>query len=199
MGTTASAAAARVPIGATGSQAPGFWGMALLIATEASLFAYLLFSYFYLGSIGPAWPTAGPPELRLALPNTVLLLASSVTMWWGDAGIRQGDEGRLRLGLLATFVLGAVFLSIQGVEYSHKSFTPETDAYGSLFFTITGFHAAHVIVGMLMVAVAELRAWRRHFDATHRLAVTNTAMYWHFVDAVWLVVFTTLYLAPRLG
>ena len=89
----------RLPLGAEGKSAPGWWGLVLLIVTEASLFVYLLFSYFYLGSMarGP-WPPPGPPELRLALPNTAILLLSSGTMWWAESGIRRNGQGRLRLG-----------------------------------------------------------------------------------------------------
>lgn len=188
----------RLPLDGEGKSAPGWWGMVLLIVTEASLFVYLLFSYFYLGSMarGP-WPPSGLPELRLALPNTGVLLLSSGAMWWAESGIRRGDETRLRLGLMLTLMLGAVFLGIQLVEYRHQSFTPATSAYGSLFYTITGFHGAHVAVGLLMLAVVGLRAWLGHFSSRHHLAVTNVSWYWHFVDAVWLAVFTSLYLSPR--
>ena len=194
----ATAVARWLPVGRAGTGATGWWGMILLIVTEASLFAYLLFSYFYLGSMARgAWPPSGPPELRLALPNTVILLLSSAAMWWAESGVRQGRQGRLRLGLLLTLVLGIVFLAIQVVEYSNKQFTPATDAYGSLFFTITGFHGAHVAVGLLMIAVVAVRAWLGHFSERRHLAVTNVSWYWHFVDVVWLAVFTSLYLSPR--
>lgn len=188
----------RLPLDGEGKSAPGWWGMVLLIVTEASLFVYLLFSYFYLGSMarGP-WPPSGLPELRLALPNTGVLLLSSGTMWWAESGIRRGDETRLRLGLLLTLMLGAGFLGIQVIEYHHQAFTPATSAYGSLFYTITGFHGAHVAVGLLMLAVVGLRARLGHFSSRHHLAVTNVSWYWHFVDAVWLAVFTSLYLSPR--
>lgn len=189
-----------LPVGGEGKQAVGAWGMMLAIATEAALFAYLLFSYFYLASMarGP-WPPSGLPELRLAMPNTVILLLSSVAMWWGESGIRCGSQGRLRLGLLVTFILGAIFLAIQGAEYGNKHFTLHTNAYSSLFLTITGFHSAHVFVGLLMNAVVQARAWLGHFTAERHLAVTNVAWYWHFVDIVWLTVFTVLYLSPHFG
>ena len=182
------------------ARTPGFWGMMLLIATEASLFAYLLFSYFYLGSMatGP-WPPDGSPSLKLVIPNTILLLLSSGTMYWAESGIRRGVTGRIRIGLLATLLLGIVFLVIQGIEYSKKHFTPTTSAYGSLFFTITGFHGAHVFVGLLMIAVISVRAFLGHFGAGRHEAVTNVSWYWHFVDVVWLCVFTSLYVSPYLG
>jgi heme/copper-type cytochrome/quinol oxidase subunit 3 len=194
----ATAVAHRLPVDGVGKQATGWWGMILLITTEAALFAYLLFSYFYLGSMARgAWPPSGPPALRLALPNTAILLLSSGAMWWAESGARRGEQGRLRLGLAATLLLGLVFLAIQAVEYSDQRFTPRTNAYGSLFFTITGFHGAHVMVGLLMIAVVTVRAWLGHFSARHHLAVTNVSWYWHFVDVVWLAVFTSLYLSPR--
>jgi len=182
------------------ARAPGFWGMMLLIATEASLFAYLLFSYFYLGSMatGP-WPPGGPPSLKLVLPNTAILLLSSGTMYWAESGVRRGEVTRLRIGLVLTLLLGVLFLAIQGVEYSEKKFTPMTSAYGSLFFTITGFHGAHVFVGLLMIAVIGVRAFLGHFGEGRHEAVTNVSWYWHFVDAVWLCVFTSLYLSPYFG
>jgi heme/copper-type cytochrome/quinol oxidase subunit 3 len=189
-----------LPVNPADHRSPGWWGMILVITTEAGFFAYFLFGYFYLGSMAHgAWPPGGAPSLSLALPNTIILVASSITMWWGESGIRRGNQWRLRVGLAVTFVLGAVFLVVQGVEYSRAAFTPRTGAYGSLFFTITGFHGAHVAAGLLMNAFAQARAWAGHFTGDRHLAVSNIAMYWHFVDVVWLVVVLSLYLSPRCG
>jgi len=188
-----------LPINPAERRNPGWWVMVLIICTEAMLFAYLLFYYFYLGSMANTpWPPGGPPDLKLALPNTIILLLSSATMWWGETGIRSGSQMRLRMGMLITLILGIIFLVIQGIEYSKKDFALQSNAYGSLFFTITGFHGAHVFVGLLFNLVVQIRAWLGHFTMERHLAVTNAAMYWHFVDAVWLVVFTSLYLVPRL-
>lgn len=203
--TAAAAAAATavdargLPFGGPEAHSSGRWGMALVVGTEAAFFAYLLFAYFYLGSMANGWPPSGPPSLRVALPNTALLIASSGAMWWAESGIRGGNQGRLRLGLLLTFALGATFLVFQGVEFSRTPFGLSSSVYSSAFYFITGFHGAHVLVGLLMIAVAEARALAGHFDARHHLAVSNTALYWHFVDVVWLVVFTSLYLGPRLA
>ncbi len=189
-----------LPVNAEGRRNVGFWGMMLFISTEAALFAFLLFSYFYLGSKarGP-WPPDGPPDLRLVLPNTFILLLSSATYWWGERGIKLGQQWRLKAGLFITFLLGAAFLVIQGIEYSNKSFTPASHAYGSLFFTITGLHGTHVFVGLLMNVFVQLRAWAGHFTKERHLAVTNAGWYWHFVDLVWIAVLTSLYLSPRFG
>ena len=187
-----------LPINPGERRNPGWWAMVLIITTEAMLFAYLLFAYFYLGSMANTpWPPGGAPELKLALPNTIILLVSSGTMWWAESGIRLGSQLRLRLGMLVTLLLGIAFLAIQAIEYSKKDFTLQSNAYGSLFFTITGFHGAHVFVGLLFNVVVQLRAWLGHFTVDRHLAVTNAALYWHFVDIVWLVVFTTLYLVPH--
>jgi cytochrome c oxidase subunit I+III len=186
-----------LPVGGIGSRTVGWWGMTCTIATEAAFFAYLLFSYFYLGSMASVWPPREPPELTLALPNTVVLLASSAALWWGESGIRHGSRGRLRLGLAITILLGVAFLVVQVVEYSRQTVGPGTNAYGSLFFTITGFHGAHVAVGLLMLLYVLARALRGDFGDDRHEAVSNVALYWHFVDAVWLAVFTSLYLSPR--
>ena len=194
-----AAAALAIPYAPEAAHASGRWGMRLLIATESSFFAYLLFSYFYLGSMAPAWPPDGPPSLTVAGPDTVILLSSSVTLWWAERGIARGAQTRLRAGLLITFVLGAVFIALQAWEWSQKTFTPQTSAYGSLYFTVTGFHGAHVAAGLLMNLVVQVWAWRGLFTRDRHALVSNAALYWHFVDAVWVVVFTSLYLVPRLA
>jgi len=188
----------RYPINPAARSNPGWWVMALVITTEAMLFAYLLFSYYYLGSMSVgAFPPDGPPELKLTLPNTIILLVSSGTFWWAERGIRAGNQTRLRVGMAITLLLGIAFLVIQGIEYSRKSFTLQHNAYAGLFFTITGFHGAHVFIGLLMNVVVQVWAWRGWITERRHLAVTNAAMYWHFVDAVWLAVFFSLYITPR--
>ncbi len=197
---TARAMPTALPIGNGVPRSPGWWALIWTIATEACLFAYLLFSYYYLASQarGP-WPSTGPLSLTLAIPQTCLLVASSVVYWWGEKGIERGDQGRLRLGLLVTFIMGVVFLILEGLDWNNQPFTAKTDAFGSLYYTITGFHGAHVIVGLLLNLIVQIWAWRGTFTRERHLAVTNAGMYWHFVDVVWLFVFTTFYLTPRWG
>jgi heme/copper-type cytochrome/quinol oxidase subunit 3 len=176
------------------------YGLVFLVATEGALFAYLLFSYFFLGSQAPGpWPPSGAPPLLTAAVNTGILLASSVTAWWGQGGIEKGASGRLLTGLSATFVLGAVFAGVQIHEWLGKTFTPATDAYGSLFFTITGVHIAHVVVGLIILICLITWTLLGRFTAQRHLHVTVGVLYWHFVDAVWLAVFAALFLTPRLG
>ena len=114
-GTTGAQAATQIaipgrklPVGSKGHLASGWLGMLTLIATEATLFAYLLFSYFYLAShaLG-TWPPSGAPSLRIAVPGTLILIAGSVVMWWGERGIKRGNPGQLMIGLAAALILGA--------------------------------------------------------------------------------------------
>ena len=178
----------------------GRWGMWLFIGTEGMLFALLFFGYFYLGGSQAKWPPREDPTLKLALVLLAILLASSVVLWWGERGIKRGSAATLRLGLVGTLLLAAAFLYVQSIEYRHhlQKLTPQTDAYGSIFYTITGFHLAHVIVGVLMLLFVLARAMAGHFDGERHLAVQNAALYWHFVDVVWLLVVAILYVSPRL-
>lgn len=189
-----------LPVGSIGRDASGWWGMLTLIATEAALFAYLLFSYFYIASHAPApWPPKGAPSLDLAIPGTLVLLAGSVTMWWGERGIERGRNGQLIGGLVLSMALAIAFIVLEGIEWAGKPFTLSTDAYSSLYFTITGFHLAHVLVGLLILGSILLWTLLGHFDANRHSAVSIGVIYWHFVTAVWVAVFFTFYLAPRLG
>lgn len=190
-----------LPIELHGSEATGWWGNVLLIATDLVLFASLISSYFYLHLVVPTWPPAGipRPELTIASIETVVLLLSSAPMVWAERSIHHGNQRGLRWGLLLNFVLGAIFLALQFSEYSGLEFGPQQNAYAAIFYTTTGFHGLHVAFGLLMNLFLQLRAWLGHFTARRYLAVQNVALFWHFVDAVWIVIFLSLYLSPRLG
>jgi cytochrome c oxidase subunit III len=190
------------PREAAEGRSPSWWGMVLLIFTEATFFAILLLSYFYLRfQTGPTWPPDGieKPDLFLVSIMTPILVLSSVPMHWADTGIREGRLWRLRLGLLATLAQGGTFLGLQAVEYHTllDKFTPRTDAYGSLFFTITGFHGLHVAVGLLLIAWLLVNSFRGRWTRHSHQAVANIALYWHFVDLVWLFILTSLYFSPH--
>ena len=178
------------------------WGMALFCATEVALFAYLLSSYFYLGVNNPHWPPSGieNPKLTLPVTMTIALFSSSLALHWGERGIRADDHRRLRLGIGIAIVLGLVFLGLQWREYHDKlrQFGPQTHAYSASFFTITGFHGTHVAFGVLLLGFTLVRAARRQFTAHNHAGVSVTSLYWHTVDGVWLAIFASLYLSPRL-
>lgn len=191
-----------LPVGAIDTRASGWWAMIFVVFTEASLFAYLLFSYFYL-AVQPhpvgTFPEGGLPSVALALPDTAVLLLSSAAIAWAQFNIERDDNFRLCLGLAAGAVLGMVFLAVQYFEWAEKPFTLASSTYSSLYFTVTGFHMAHVIVGVVMLWA--LFAWSAmgYFNRVRYAHVHIGALYWHFVDAVWLVIFFTFYITPYLG
>jgi heme/copper-type cytochrome/quinol oxidase subunit 3 len=172
-----------------------WWGMMALIATEAMIFAGLLGSYFFTRAAAKEWPLGGieAPELSRISIFTVVLLASSVPIFWAESGIRRGDLRRLRAGLLLSFLLGAAFLVNQGLEYRELTFGVRDNAYGSLFYGITGLHGLHVLVGLLMNLVVQAKAWLGRVSKDRHVTVTVFGMYWHFVDVVWILLFSTLY------
>lgn len=186
-----------------GSRAFGWWGMMWLIATEATLFAALIASYFYLRfRYGVEWPPGDieKPTLELPIIMSIILLSSSIPAHWAESGIKKGRQWQLRLGLLLAFGLGAAFLAVTlGIEWPEKlkEFTPQTNVYGSLYFTLTGFHVAHLTAGLGFSLWTQVRAWQGAFDSERHLTVQNQTLYWHFVDVVWVFVFTTIYLSPH--
>jgi len=191
-----------IAVRGSGRVGTAWWGMLCLIATEAILFVYLIFSFLYLGAQSPgSWPPDGPPALRLALPDTAILLVSSGVLQWALGGQRRAEARSWRWigGLVVTILLGTAFVAIQLLEWSRKNFAFADGSYSCAYFTLTGLHLLHVIAGLLALLV--VLAWsiwgrlRGPLFEQPRLAV----LYWHFVDAVWLVVFTAVYLAPRIS
>jgi heme/copper-type cytochrome/quinol oxidase subunit 3 len=187
-------------VGSVGPKAFGWWGMVAGMLTEGALFAYLLFGYYYFAiqPHGMPWP-AEMPHFKLAAPNTVILLVSSVAVWWGERGAKQGMPGRQVAGLGLGFLLGALFVVIQTFEWKSKSFSLNSGPYGSLFFTITGFHMAHVVLGLMLLLQLTIWSALGYFGPRRSAPVSIGAIYWHFVDAVWLTVFFTIYITPYLG
>jgi heme/copper-type cytochrome/quinol oxidase subunit 3 len=178
----------------------GWWGMVTLIATEATVFTALLSAYFFIRATSPSWPQGGirPPDLTRISLFTVVLLGSSIPLLWGEAAIRRGQVGKLRVALLVSFLMGAAFLVNQAFEFRGLEFRASDNAYASLFIVITGLHGLHVLAGLLISAVVQLKARLGWFDASHHLSVSIFALYWHFVDGVWIFVFSSLYLAAHL-
>jgi cytochrome c oxidase subunit III len=192
----------KLPVGAMDTRASGWWAMIFTVFTEASLFSYLLFSYYYLAvqpHLPGTFPEGGQPDLTLAIPNTLILLASSVAVGWAQLGIEHGNKWRLVWGLGAGAVLGLIFLVIQVFEWAQKPFGLSSTPYSSLYFVITGFHMAHVVVGVLMLSALTWWSAKGYFNSRRFAHIHIGALYWHFVDAVWLAVFFTFYLTPLLG
>jgi cytochrome c oxidase subunit 3 len=174
-------------------------GMTLFIATEGFLFVLLFFSYFFLARGSGRWLSEEPPKLGLAFALLAILVLSSVTIAWGERQLKAQRTTYARLSLIATFILGLVFVAVQAQEYREhlRTLTPRTDVYGSIFYTITSFHAAHVGMGLLMLLFVLLIPRYRAPEQLHR-SYRNAAMYWHFVDVVWVFVVALLYVLPNI-
>ena len=170
-------------------------GVLLFIVSEIMFFAGLFGSYFQLRAGHKVWP---PPGFTLDVPIAVLLTAilvtSSFTMQYAVTRIRAGDHTGMVRGLTVTLVLGAVFLAGQLYDYMHLGFGIATGIYGTLFYTLTGFHGAHVFGGVVTMAIVLWRGTKGQFSARHHTAVEAISIYWHFVDIVWVCLFSTFYL-----
>jgi cytochrome c oxidase subunit III len=189
-----------LPVGPIRRHGIGWWGAGTLIASEAALFAYLLFSYYYLCATNPpGWLLEPEPAMKLALPNTILLLASSGVAWIGERGILSMKRAQALFGFGAALLMGAAFAAIQILEWHAKSYGLGVSSYSSLYYVTTGFHMAHVCVGLLILAALFLWTALDYFSPRRRLVVSAGVLYWHFVDVVWVFVFTTYYLTPYLG
>jgi cytochrome c oxidase subunit III len=174
-------------------------GMVLFIASEVMFFGGLFGAYFTIRSAATQWPPEGTPHLETwyAAVLTTILVASSVTMQFGVWAIRKNDQRKLVLWLAASLLLGVVFLCGQAYEYStliEEGLTLSSGVFGSTFYTLTGFHGAHVAGGAAFILIVLLRARSGQFTARYHDTVEMASYYWHFVDVVWLGLFSTIYL-----
>ena len=172
--------------------------MAVFIASEAVFFAFLIGVYvYYYGAVvhGPnAGNSLNPPR---TLIFTICLLASSATLLFAERQLARARKQAFRIWLAATILLGAAFLAGQGIEYAgliRRSITPERNLFGASFFTLTGFHGFHVLCGLVSLTILLLLTFRRSFGPKQISGVGAVAMYWHFVDAVWIAIFSLVYL-----
>lgn len=153
------------------------------------------------------WPTNGPGDVggeyqvmgAWGIPaiNTLILLSSGVTITWAHWGLKKNDRTQLILGLMATVVLGFLFLGLQAYEYYHAwndlNLKMNTGMYGSTFYMLTGFHGLHVTLGATMLFVILIRSIKGHFTEENHFAFEGVAWYWHFVDVVWLGLYVFVY------
>jgi len=170
----------------------------LFLASEVMFFAGLIAAYIVLRAGSPTWPIV-QEELSVGLVavNTFILIVSSVTMVQAYAGIETGDQKRLRNMLIATAGLGVVFLSIQAYEWSEllrEGTTAQGSLFGATFYTLTGFHGLHVSGGVVGLIFVILKALRGGYTQAAHDGVELMGLYWHFVDLVWIILFTILYL-----
>src|SRR5579864_1228507 len=178
----------------------GSYAMMLTILTEAFLFLALFVSYFMLSSNKDRWRIEELPKLHFALPMLAVLIISSLVLHWGERQVKKERYLSARVGVAITILIGLVFLTLSAFDYREhwEHLTPDTDSYGSIFYAITSFHAAHVIVGLLiLIYVLILPRYAPAAESPYR-PYHVAAMYWHFVDVVWIFVVAILYVGPHL-
>jgi cytochrome c oxidase subunit III len=174
-------------------------GMLIFLGSWGMMFAALFFSYGFLRSQSAVWPPVGVPHIPLGLPalNTAILLASSFTFSRGLADLRRGRRGRLPWAVAATFALGALFLVLQVVVWRSLyriGLTPSTGGlYGSVFYALTAIHALHVAAGLCMLLWVFARSLRGAYTEHNPINVKMCTLFWHFVDAMWVLMFVTVY------
>ena len=177
------------------------YGMVLFIASEVMFFVAWFWAYFNAAlypteQMGGTWPPEGVLTFdpwHLPLLNTLILLTSSTTVTWAHHAIQHGDKKGAVQGLLVTCILGALFTCVQAYEYATAPFEFTGGIYGSTFFMATGFHGAHVLIGTTFLIVCLFRAQAGHFKPDHHFGFEAAAWYWHFVDVVWLFLFSCIY------
>ena len=179
------------------SQRTAVFGMTIFLASEAMLFAGLIAGYIVLRLSSPAWPPSPEyPKLPILLTgiNTVFLITSSFTYHFAEVAVKKGKKGIAWLFL--TVLLGSLFLCIQAYEWYHLHheglWFNTGGAYGASFFVLTGFHGLHVLIGVLMIAWALIRQLGGAFTAQSHTYLILAGMYWHFVDVVWLFLYSVL-------
>jgi cytochrome c oxidase subunit 3 len=171
-------------------------GMFLFIASEVMLFGSFFTAYFFVRVVGhQAWPPS-PFHIPVFVAgiNTAILVTSSFTMHWALQSIKRGNRAGLQAGILLTFLMGLTFLLTQAREYSRLGFAPHDTGFGTIFYMLTGLHGAHVFVGLSILLFMTIRAFRGHFSPEHHHGVEIAGIYWHFVDVMWIVVYTTIYI-----
>jgi cytochrome c oxidase subunit III len=174
---------------------PPTLGMLLFIMSEIMIFGAFFTAYFFIRIVNHnPWPAPGTklPE-AVAGVNTAILLSSSLTIHWALSSIKRGNRFGLKAGMTATFLLGLTFLTVQINEYVHIGFAPRYAAQSSVFYGLTGLHGAHVFIGLCMLLMVTVRAFRGHYSAEHHQGMEVPGIYWHFVDIMWVVVYTTVY------
>jgi cytochrome c oxidase subunit 3 len=197
-------ASGATPPPSRGSQiSMGMLAMIFFIGSEIMLFGSFFAAYFFVRfNVADQWPpldSAGEPfELPIVLTglNTLILVASSFTLHWGEHRLKHYEDRKsLERGLLVTIFLGATFLLIQINEYIHLGFTPQDQAFGATFYTLTGFHGLHVFVGLSILTLMYIRVKKAHdFSSRWATPLQAGSLYWHFVDVVWVILFILVYL-----
>jgi cytochrome c oxidase subunit III len=172
-------------------------GMVLFVAGEAMFFAALFAAYFSSRAAATVWPPKpiGVPDLPIPAVLTAILVSSSVVLQFGIRAIRRGHVATFERLLALTILLGLCFLALQGYDYSTLTFGIKGGIYPSLFYVMTGLHMAHVVGGVVLLSVVGAQAVTGQISAVRHEPVEAATIYWHFVDIVWIALFTVFYVA----
>ncbi|HZW22717.1 cytochrome c oxidase subunit I [Noviherbaspirillum sp.] len=199
--TVATGESLRLPCHYATRQPPGWWGTLIALLADATLFLSLLFAYFYLWTVSPAWPPEGFGGAGLLWPSLALiaLLASSAALQWGETGNRQGRRGRLQAGFLLAMGLALAFVVLQAAALAGGAPSATAHAYRALMFTITGFQFVHVAIAILMAGFTLLRARRGMISPRRPVVPRVAALFWHYTVLQWLGGFATLHLFPLIA
>jgi cytochrome c oxidase subunit 3 len=179
---------------------PQLLGMLLFIISEIMVFGAFFTAYFFIRVVqGEQWFPFEDFHLPKGVAgiNTAILLSSSVTLHIATLGARKGNRAQLKWWMLITALLGATFLGVQINEYrvlTHEGITPQAFSQGSIFFGLTGLHGAHVLIGLILLTMVTVRSFRGHFTPEEHRGVEIPGIYWHFVDVMWVIVYSTVYL-----
>jgi cytochrome c oxidase subunit 3 len=172
-------------------------GVIVWLSSELMFFAALFAMYFTIRAVNePHWPAKGVVlDLKTAAPFTIILVLSSVTCQLGVFAAERGDVQKLRFWFMVTFFMGSVFIGGQAFEYFvHNDFSLASHAYGSTYYITTGFHGLHVLGGLIAFVLLMLRTTYGKFSPQQATAAIVVSYYWHFVDIVWIGLFTVIYL-----
>jgi cytochrome c oxidase subunit III len=176
---------------------PALLGMLLFIISEVMVFGAFFTAYFFIRVVAEpgGWFPIDGKDLPVAVAgvNTAILVSSSLTLHWAQTSIKNGNRFGLQAGMTATFLLGLTFLFIQINEYVHVGFAPQDMAQATVFFSLTGLHGAHVTIGLVLLGMVTVRAFKGHFSPEEHHGVEIPGIYWHFVDVMWIVVYVTVY------
>ena len=174
---------------------PQLLGMLLFIISEVMIFGAFFTAYFFIRvGQGDPWPAPGTTlPVEVAGVNTAVLWSSSLTMHWAQTSIKRGNRFGLKAGILTTFLLGATFLFVQINEYANIGFAPQDSAQATVFYSLTGLHGAHVFIGLMLLLIVTIRSFRGHYSPQEYRGVEVPGIYWHFVDIMWIIVYSTVY------
>ncbi len=182
-----------LPMGAIGTSASGWWGAWFLMISEASLFAYMFFTYFYY-SVQPQanWVPGGPPSFLYPGIQTGLVLIGCLSAWFANRSIRADNRLFALIGLGVTWLIGSGFIAVQLLDWFSEPFSFSLSTYSSEYYLITGAHLAHVFIGWIMLLMVFLWTAFGYFDDIRHVPITIASLYWYFIAVIWIGVFFTL-------